>query len=83
MSGENSLSHVVRNPVFAYVKTKSQIRCALTVQALSCYIDITIPLLSKAIFCSSTSRLVSDLVGNPEDRFSQEAAQCFSFFTFF
>ena len=46
------------------------------------YIDSTIPLLSKirnfkplAIFCCCTARFVSDLVGNPEDRFSQNEAQ--------
>ena len=46
------------------------------------YIDSTIPLLSKfrnfkplAIFCGCTVRFVSDLVGNPEDRFSQNEAQ--------
>ena len=41
------------------------------------YTDSTIPLLPKplAIFCSCTARLVSDLVGNPEDRFSQNEAQ--------
>ena len=41
------------------------------------YTDSTIPLLSTpeiskplAIFCSCTARFVSDLVGNPKDRFS-------------
>ena len=45
------------------------------------YIDSTIPLLSSlrnfkplAIFCGCTARFVSDLVGNPEDRFSQNEA---------
>ena len=40
------------------------------------YTDSTIPLLPKseifrplAIFCGCTARFVSDLVGNPEDRF--------------
>ena len=42
------------------------------------YIDSTIPLLSKseisslAIFCGSAERFVSNLVGNPEDRFSHD-----------
>ena len=43
--------------------------------------DCTIPLLSEirnfkplAIFCGCTAWLVSDLVGNPEDRFSQNEA---------
>ena len=46
------------------------------------YTDITIPLLPKirifkplAIFCGCTARFVSDLFGNPEDRFSCDAAQ--------
>ena len=38
-----------------------------------CYTDSTIPLLSesKILICSCTARFVSDLVGNPEDQFSQ------------
>ena len=35
------------------------------------YIDSTIPLF---IFCGCTARFVSDLVTNPEDRFSQNEA---------
>ena len=40
------------------------------------YIDSTIPLLPTplAIFCSRTARFVSDLIGNPEDRFCRDAA---------
>ena len=45
------------------------------------YTDTTIPLLSKsenfkllAIFCGCTAWFVSDLVGNPEDRFSHNEA---------
>ena len=40
------------------------------------YTDSTIPLLSKplAILCGCTARFVSDLVGNPEDRFSHNEA---------
>ena len=44
------------------------------------FIDSTIPQLHKseikplAIFCGCTARFVSDLVGNPEDRFSHDAA---------
>ena len=44
------------------------------------YIDSTIPLLPKYkisslyIFCGCTVRFVWDLVGNPEDRFSQNEA---------
>ena len=39
------------------------------------YIDSTIPL---AFFCDCTDGFVSDLVGNPEDRFSQNEAQLFA-----
>ena len=39
------------------------------------YMDSTIPLLSKSeIFCGCTARFVSDLVRNPEDRFSHNEA---------
>ena len=46
------------------------------------YTDRTIPILPKseffkppATFCGCTARFVSDLVGNPEDRFSHNEAQ--------
>ena len=43
------------------------------------YTDTTIPLLSKSkistFFCGCTARFVSDLVGNPEDRFSHNEGQ--------
>ena len=44
------------------------------------YTDSTIPLLpkSEAMFCGCTARFVSDLVGNPEDRFSQNEAHLFT-----
>ena len=44
------------------------------------HVDSTVPLLPKskfeplAIFCSCTARFALDLVGNPEDRFSHDAA---------
>ena len=48
------------------------------------YTDTTIPLLSKirnltplAISSDRTARFVSDLVGNPEDRFSHNEAHIF------
>ena len=50
-------------------------------QRLFRYIDCTIPLLPKseifkplAIFCGCAARFVWALVGNPEDRFSQNEA---------
>ena len=80
----------MRKPDFGYAKTKAQISCAnqlrgnhATDQRLCFhYIDSTIPLLPKseiykflAIFCHCTAWFVSDLVGNPKDRFSHDAAQ--------
>ena len=71
------------NRSFAYAKTKTQISfggdreadqrlCFATwiVQSL-CFLN---PISSLAIFCGCTARFVSDLVGNPEDRFSDVAA---------
>ena len=54
------------------------------------YTDSTIPLLSESknfkplgIFCGCTAWFVSDLVGNPEDRFSHnEAHKVYDFFNF-
>ena len=71
----------MRKPDFVYAKYKTQISCAVTAQLISgfCfrYTDSTIPLLSEfknfkplAIYSDCTARFVSDLVGNPEDRFS-------------
>ena len=37
------------------------------------YMEITIPLLPKPEISSCTAGFVSDLVGNPKDRFSHEA----------
>ena len=72
----------MRKPDFAYVKNKGadQLRCNLTAnQRLCChYIDSTVPLLSdfkpQATFRGCAAPFVSDLVGNPEDRFSPDAA---------
>ena len=73
--------------LFAYAKTYAQISCAVTAQMISAFIfatlDSAISLLSKsdpkfkplAIFCGCTDWFVSDLVGNPEHRFSRDAAQ--------
>ena len=50
------------------------------------YMNSTIPLLPKseifqslAIFCGCRARFLSDLVGNPEDRFSHNEAQIILF----
>ena len=39
------------------------------------YTDSTIPLLSRSEISSCAARFMSDLVGNPEDRFSHDKAQ--------
>ena len=65
-------------------KTKAQISCTVTVQAADqrlCfrYIDSTIPskISPLPIFCGCTARFESDLVGNPEDRFSRNTAHMY------
>ena len=79
------MSLVVRKPAFCICKKKDadQLRGNHEAdQRLSFrYTDTTIPLLFKsenfkllAIFCGCTARFVSDLVGNPEDRFSHNEA---------
>ena len=70
--------------VFCNPKTKAKISCAITDQCLLFrFIDRTIALLSKsenssllhvAIFFGCTSRFVSDLLGNPDGRFSHNEA---------
>ena len=76
-------SRLEKIKVFAYAKTKAQISCAVTALLIS-YMDSTILLLPKseilAIFCSCTGRFVSDLVRNPEDRFSRVMPQYDMFF---
>ena len=55
-------------------KGADQVRGNHTADQCLCfrYIDSTIPLL--AIFCSGTAWFVSELVRNPEDRFSRDQA---------
>ena len=76
----------MRKPAFCICENKDadQLRSNCAVDQRRCfrYMDRTIPLLSKfqnfkplAIFCGSTAWFVSDLVGNPEDRFSHNEAQ--------
>ena len=75
------MSHVMRKTVFAYAKTKAQISCAVTAQLISAFVfatKIVQPLYflnTLATFCGCSARFVSDLVGNPEDRFSHGASQ--------
>ena len=58
---------------FAYAKKELLISCAVTTQLISAFVFATW-LNSKplAIFCGYTAQFVSNLVRNPEDRFSQD-----------
>ena len=80
------LSCVVRKSAFCICENKDadQLRGNREADQRLCfhYTDSTIPLLSKSenskslnIFCGCTARFVSDLVRNPEDRFSHNEAQ--------
>ena len=75
----------MKSPVFAYVKTQAQISCVVTscmvtAQLISAFVFVTKIVQSPfflhfkplAIFCDCTVWFVSDLVGNPEDRFSHD-----------
>ena len=75
----------MRKPVFCICENKDadQLRGNREADRRLCfrYTDSTIPLLPKirnfkplAIFCGCTALFVSDLVGNPEDRFSHNEA---------
>ena len=79
------MSLVKRKPVFCICENKDadQLRGNREADQRLCfrYLDSTIPLLPKirnskplAIFSGCTARFVSDLVGNPKDRFSQNEA---------
>ena len=79
------MSLVVRKPAFCICENKDadQLRGNREADQHLCFslMDSTIPLLLKskkikplAIFCGCTARFVSDLVGNPEDRFSHNEA---------
>ena len=82
----NHMSLVMRRPGFCIFENKNadQLRGNREADQRLCfrYTDSTIPLLSKpeisslrlAIFSGCTARFVSDLVENPEDRFSHNEA---------
>ena len=80
------LSRVVRKPAFCICENKDADQLCGNREADQrlCFrhMGSAIPLLSKseiskplAIFCGCAARFVYDLVGNPEDRFSQNEAQ--------
>ena len=76
------MSRAMRIPVFGYARTKTQISCAV-MKLICAFVFVTLivkflyflnvkPL---AILCCCTARFVSDLVGNPQDKVSHDAAQ--------
>ena len=80
------MSRVVRKPVFfAYAKTKTQISFAVTAKLISAFVFATrivqsLYFLNPKFQASShllwlNSPVLSNLVGNPEDRFSHNEAQ--------
>ena len=83
---QNKLSRAIRKPAVCLdVKTKAQISCTtVTAQSISAFVSalffiyFTFPLLPKSEILSlaeCSARVVSDMIGNPEDRFSNDAAQ--------
>ena len=71
------MRRIVRKPEFCLCENKGADQLRLCFR----YTDRTISLLLKSeissfwvCFCDCTGRFVSDLVGNPEDRFSRVAA---------
>ena len=84
------MSHVVINLLFTDGKIKVQISCTVTTQLISTFVIPTLieqslyfsnPKLqafSLAIFSGRTARFMSDLVGNPEDRFSHDVTQIYA-----
>ena len=62
-----------------YAKTKVQINCAVTDQRLATKIVQSLYFLNPKFQTASqllcTAQFVSDVVGNPDDRFSRDAAQ--------
>ena len=79
----------MRKPAFCMCENKDadQLRSNCAADQRLCFrcTDSTIPFLSKseilkplALFCGSTAWFMSDLVGNPEDRFSHNEAHVMS-----
>ena len=77
------MSLVLRKPDFCICKNKDadQLRgyCKADQRLCFCYIVQSLPFLNtkfqaSSLFCDFTARFVSNLVGNPEDWFSQNAA---------
>ena len=76
----------MRKSAFVYAKTKMQISFAVTAQLISDFVYAAMIVHSlrnlKPLtnFCGHTARFVSDLVGNPEYRFSCDAERLLSIF---
>ena len=74
-----------KNRFFAYAKSKAQMSFAVTAKPISAFVSATWIVQSLyfqnpnfkplTIFCGSSARFVSYLVGNPEDWFSHNEAQ--------
>ena len=73
---ESILSCIMRKPVFfAYGKTKAQISCVVDIVQSFYFLNPK----CHAYTCSCTAWFVSDLVINPEDRFSRYTCDSFTF----
>ena len=77
----------MKTSVFGICENKgaNQLRsCGVDQRLCFLYINSAIPLLSRSeissLFRGCTARFVSDLVGNPEDRFSRDGAHLSSAF---
>ena len=76
------------NRIFAYAKTKAQISFAVTAKLISAFVFATrivqffffLSPKFQASFCDCTGRVVLDLVGNPEDRFSRDSAHIYTLY---
>ena len=75
------LSRVMRKPAFCISENKGADQLCSNREACFHYIDSTMPLLPKSEIISLIARFVSNLVGNPEDRFSRDAAHFGTFLT--
>ena len=78
---EVHMSLVVRKPVFCICENKEQISFAVTAKLISAFFFFVTYIVQSlyfhlrnfkplAILCGCTAQFMSDLVGNPEDRFS-------------
>ena len=76
----------MRKPAFCICENKTQISFAVTAKLISAfvfarqivqflfYLNPKFQASSHLVLCGCTARFMSDLVGNPEDRFSHDEA---------